>query len=287
MASLLRLESPILLLMVLLALLSWPERGGAVDTCLPPADIHVLAIGVCPPWQPEPGNCAENVSLFVDTLVDFMQVPRVNVHTVLCAQATLEGVRRGFDRLRETSTGESGVIVYFNGHGVILPVGRDGRLHEEVFCLWSEEYPFAGIYAVMAGIWMRAGEFAELLNSVPARAKVMIADTCHAGEIWDELPEQTKIEYGLEGAALLAAARAGGYALSGPKHTIFTQSLCKAMRGGAKNLRQAFEIAQPETTALSRPLCTSHSLARATLLCTEQIPTINDPGQVTPLFCLQ
>ncbi|MFW5791247.1 MAG: caspase family protein [Desulfohalobiaceae bacterium] len=226
------------------------------------------------------------MSLFLDTLMESMLVPPANVHTVLNAQATREGVLQGFDRLKKASTDDSGIIVYFNGHGVILPVGREGRLHEEVFCLWSEEYPFAGIYAVMSGIWMRAGEFAELLNRVPARAKVMIADTCHAGEIWDELPQQTKIEYGLEGAALLAAARAGGYALSGPEHTIFTHSLCRAMQEGAKNLRQAFEIAQRETIILSRPLCKSYSQARSKHLCTEQVPTIEDPGQVIPLFQL-
>ena len=212
-------------------------------------------------------------------------IPRKNILTLFGSQATYEGVAKAFDCLSRRLCPDSALIIYFNGHGILLPEGSGSGHPEYVFVLWSEEFPFAGLYAVLAHVWMNDLEFSKRVKKLPGKAKLVIADTCHAvGVGQDLLPKGMKIDYGLEDAALMAAAEAGQSAISTQNHALFTMALVTAMDSGARNLMEAFQMAKTATMKESRVMCPHLTQRTSKGKCTEQNPTLEDPDSIVPLF---
>ncbi|MEK6224210.1 MAG: caspase family protein [Thermodesulfobacteriales bacterium] len=244
---------------------------------------YVLAIGSCPPWQALRTVCKNDVDLFVSTVVRTMGIPPGNVKELVNSEAAYGGVVKGFKWLKESASEDSTVIVYYNGHGVLLD-GIDGKSKEEVFVLWSQDFPFAGLYAVMAKIWMTDKEFSDLLAAVPGRAKLVVADTCHAGGAEEYLEYKGKhTDYGLVDTALLAAAEAGQLAFATGDYGLFTLRLSDAMRNSS-NLEEAFYKARLRTMEESKDICKELKDKKLKDKCKEQGPTIDDPLGIVKLF---
>ena len=259
------------------------QIAGGVD----PEMTYVLAIGCCVPWK-KPQTCSNTVRLFVDAATAQLNIPHKNILTLIDKEATYEGVLRGFKWLSEKSSPDNAVIIYYNGHGAILPEGSGTGESEDVFVLWSEKFPFAGLYAVLAHIWMNDEKFSDLVDKLPGKAKLVIADTCHALEEWEDLhPGDAKIDYGLKDAALMAAALAGQPAVSTRNHALFTEQLVKAMYSNVDNLKEAFDLAQRETKKESRIFFRNLSKKTWGAACFEQGPTLEDPANILPLFILK
>jgi hypothetical protein len=259
------------------------NKAEPIDT----QDTYILAIGSCPPWHPLKNICRNDVRLFVSTAVSTMGIPTENIKEIVDSEATYEGVVKGFRWLKEKSSSDSAVIVYYNGHGTLLQsIGGEANKKEEVFVLWSEEFPFAGLYAVVAKIWMTDKEFASLIGDVPGRAKVVVADTCHAGGA-DEYLERRgkKVDYGLEDTALLAAAEAGQLAFATGDYGLFTLRLSDAMRNSA-DLQEAFYKARVKTMEESRSICRELREKKSKDYCEEQGPMFDDPFGIVKLFKL-
>jgi hypothetical protein len=85
-----------------------------------PKNTFILAIGSCPPWQPIRTVCKNDVDLFVATAVKTMGIPQENVKEVVDPEATYGGVVKGFEWLKEKASDNSAVIVYYNGHGMLV-----------------------------------------------------------------------------------------------------------------------------------------------------------------------
>lgn len=250
-----------------------------------PKNTFILAIGSCPPWQPIRTVCKNDVDLFVATAVKTMGIPQENVKEVVDPEATYGGVVKGFEWLKEKASDDSAVIVYYNGHGVLLD-GIDGKNKEEVFVLWSEDFPFAGLYAVTAKIWMTDKELASYINQVPGRAKLIVADTCHAGEAEEYLKYKGKhVDYGLVDTALLAATEAGELALATGDYGLFTLRLSDAMRDSS-NMEEAFYKARQKTMEESKGICGELKKKDSKDKCEEQGPTIDDPLGIVKHFKL-
>jgi len=246
---------------------------------------YVLAIGSCPPWQALRTVCKNDVDLFVSTVVRAMGIPPGNVKELVNSEAAYGGVVKGFKWLKESASEDSSVIVYYNGHGMLLD-GIDDKNKEEVFVLWSQDFPFAGLYAVMAKIWMTDKEFSDLLAAVPGRAKLVVADTCHAGGAEEYLEYKGKhVDYGLENTALIAAAAAGQLAFATGDYGLFTLRLSDAMRDSS-NLKEAFYKARQETLEESKSICSELKHKKSKDQCKEQGPTLDDPLGVVKLFKL-
>lgn len=248
-----------------------------------PANTYVLAIGSCPPWQELKDVCRNDVDLFISTAIKTIRIPPANIKTVVDSEATYKGVVEGFEWLAGVSSDDSSVIVYYNGHGMLLD-NSDGRGKQEVFVLWSEKFPFAGLYAVMAKIWMTDKEFASYLNEIPGRTKVVVADTCHAAGAEEYLKYKgAKINYGLENTALIAAAEAGQLAFATGDYGLFTLRLSDAMRNSS-NLEEAFYKARTKTIEESRGICQELKSKESKHSCKEQGPTLDDPLDIVRLF---
>lgn len=249
-----------------------------------PSNTYVLAIGSCPPWQSLKTVCKNDVDLFVSTIVATMGVPPSNIKKIIDSEATYQGVVKGFSWLKDRVSEDSSVIVYYNGHGMLLNV--DGKGKEEVFVLWSEKFPFAGLYAVMAKIWMTDKEFAALLNQVPGRARLVVADTCHAAGAEEYLKYNGKhVDYGLEDTALMAAAEAGQLAFATGDYGLFTLRLSDSMRTSS-SMEEAFFKARLKTMKESKDICSELKTKKSKHTCKEQGPTLDDPLGLVRYFKL-
>ena len=265
---------------------SFATSYAAQQELIDPEDTYVLAIGSCPPWQELKGVCKNDVDLIISTAIETMGIPSANIKTVVDSEATYKGVEEGFKWLQDSASDSSSVIVYYNGHGMLLD-NIEGKGKEEVFVLWSKEFPFAGLYAVMAKIWMTDKEFAALLNKVPGRAKLVIADTCHAGGAEEYLKYKGKrINYELEDTALIAAAEAGQLAFATGDYSLFTLRLSDAMRTSS-NLEEAFYKAREKTVEESRGICQELKRDKSKQACKVQGPTLDDPLDIVRMFELE
>ena len=254
---------------------------------LDPEKTYVLAISCCVPWN-GPRTCRDTVRLFVDAATVRLGIPPENILTVVDERATYEGVANGFKWLSRKSGPDKTIVVYYNGHGALLPEGSGRGDPEYVFVLWSKKFPFAGLYAVLAHIWMNDRQFSAFVNCVPAKAKLVIADTCHAVGAGEDLyPKGRKIDYGLEEAALMAAAEVGGPAFSAPKYALFTRELVAAMNSGVNSLKEAFDTARRKTMKESKIICRNLPEKISEVDCIEQRPTLEDPENIAPLFLLR
>ena len=260
-----------------------PARAGEPDR-IDPRHTHVLAVGACPPFgRVAPAVCRDSVQGMVAALVGAMGVPPEQVSTLLDAQADYPGVAGELRRLAQVLKPEDALVFYYIGHGSLIPVqeggGRSGM--DEVFCLWTPRPPFAAIYAVSAGLWMRDDELAKLLAQIPARDKLLIVDSCHSGESARFLcSRDCTVDYEVGQDALLAATRLHQVALvnADGRMGLFTSELLRALDKGSPNLKVAFDIARQATRDASRTLC------RRLGSCRIQSPTLSDPAGIVARF---
>lgn len=260
-----------------------PARAGEPGR-IDPRHTHVLAVGACPPFgRVAPAVCRDSVQEMVAALVGAMGVPPQQVSTLLDAQADYPGVAGELRRLAQVSQAGDALIFYYIGHGSLIPVqeGDEGSGMDEVFCLWTPRPPFAAIYAVSAGLWMRDDELAKLLAQIPARDKLLIVDSCHSGETAQILcPGDCAVDYDTGQDALLAAAQRHQIALlsADRRMGLFTSELLRALDKGSPNLKAAFDIARQATRDASRKLC------RRLGSCLIQSPTLSDPAGIVARF---
>jgi hypothetical protein len=251
-----------------------------------PAAIHVLAIGSCPPWRPDFNDCERDVSLFTEAVRDTIGVPPDQIITLVDEQATAIAVRQTFLQLQTSMAEGSVIIVYYNGHGTLLPKG-DGAQDEmqETFLLWSESAPFAALYAVHAGIWMTDRELAQLIGTLPIRDALVVLDTCYALGASNEMMVRADGSE-LEGVALMASSLAHERSWASKQSAIFTRNLVNAMRSGSATLHEAFQKAGPGTVAEAAELCADPGSIRSGGDCAPQDPALVDPDGITGRFHL-
>ncbi len=245
-----------------------------------PASIYVLALGSCPPWLPKIRVCRHDVLQFAEAARDLTGVPANQITTLIDEEATTTAVRAAFAKLRDLMPQGSTIIVYYVGHGMLLP--RSGKTEgesDETFLLWSASFPFAALYAVHAGIWMRDSELAQLIDALPAESALLVLDTCDAsgadGAVLSRPSRSPQI-------ALMASSRAHEIAFADLTSATFTRNLVEAMRTRVPTLHEAFLLAQKETAAEAALRCEGAvASGSAGEDCTPQDAELVDPSGIT------
>ncbi len=237
----------------------------------------MLAVGVCPPWKEFPNSCKNNVELISSTLRQAMQIPKANQKLLTDQAASFSGVSQGLAWLKKYSTANTTVIIYYNGHGMLVPDPQTGEV-TEVFVLWSRQFPFAGIYAVLKKIWMSSTVFAQSIAPIQAKNIIVIADTCHAQKADKKLQHSSgDIPFGPRNEVVILSARANEFALSLKKHALFTENLALAIKQN-NDMERAFEQARSITIKKSRQICDDYTQPPS--WCTGQTPSANDPNLI-------
>jgi len=241
-----------------------------------PASIYVLAVGSCPPWRPKIRVCRHDVVQFAEAARDLIGVPANQITTLIDEEAMATAVRSAFANLQGSMPPGSTIVVYYVGHGMLLPKrgGAEGGT-EETFLLWSASFPFAALYAAQAGIWTDA-ELGGLIDALPAESALVVLDTCDAsgadGAVLSRPSRSPQI-------ALMASSRAHEIAFADLTSATFTRNLVEAMRTRVPTLREAFLLAQKETVAEAAMRCEGAvASGSAGEECTPQEPELVDPS---------
>jgi uncharacterized caspase-like protein len=208
---------------------------------------------------------------------DLIGVPANQITTLIDEEATATAVRAAFAKLRDSMPQGSTIIVYYVGHGMLLPKsGKAEGESEETFLLWSASVPFAALYAVQAGIWMTDSALAELIDTLPAESALLVLDTCDAsgadGAVLSRPSRSPQI-------ALMSSSRAHEIAFADLTSATFTRNLVEAMRTRVPTLHEAFLLAQEETAAEAAMRCEGAvASGSAGEDCTPQEPELVDPS---------
>ncbi|AGB80498.1 hypothetical protein D781_0103 [Serratia sp. FGI94] len=110
-------------------------------------------------------------------------------------------------------------LFYFAGHGYIESTGG--------YLVTSEcEHGDEGF---------SLNELLSIVNSSPAKNKIIVLDCCHAG-IMGVLPLEGNISLLSDGVSILTASSSTQYALSSNDNGVFTSLFVDALNGGAANL---------------------------------------------------
>lgn len=248
---------------------------------------------------------------FVDTMKRKIGVPESNVRMVLGTDATYDGLVSGIQWLASRTQPDDTAVIYFNGHGSQIPDQPpldevDGR--DEVFCFprvsgermdWRE--------ALRRKLIMTDDQFNKLIKKIPARKKIIVADTCHSGTInkavaagQDELtskyfplldpdsgkeltslsPKSSAPNYGNDNEALLASCLDSetSWESGKLKAGVFTYHLLRSIEEGAPDLEKAFEKAREATIRYVK------AEVRPNQRPVSQTPSLTDPHGLVKLF---
>lgn len=160
--------------------------------------------------------------------------PPDQVHLLTSEDAHRQQILAALDRLAQSTSSQSTVVVYFSGHGyqAISPTG-------EFYYLMPNGYDLHRLYQTA----IRGGEFTDRLHAIPARKLLVLLDCCHAGGVGEAkaprlqltkspLPSeaQSLLTEGA-GRVLIASSQEDESSFAGKPYSAFTLALIEALCG--------------------------------------------------------
>lgn len=157
--------------------------------------------------------------------------PEGQVQVLTGEQATRSHIISALERLANTTTAESTVLVYFSGHGyqVMKPL-KSYYLMPHGYS--TEDLPDTAI---------SGGEFTELLREIPAQKLLVLLDCCHAGGLSDvsgfqiakaPLPPEAQRMFARGGGRMmLGSSMPDELSYAGEPYSAFTYALMKGLCG--------------------------------------------------------
>lgn len=166
-----------------------------------------------------------------DILVDPQRCayPANQVKLLTESQATRQGILDGLDWLstQVQDDTEGAVVVYFSGHGGLMPA-----YHLIPFDYNAQDLASTAVSGV---------ELTEKLRAIRAQKLLILLDCCHAGGIADAKgpsfvkspvpPELNKVLTAGSGRVVIASSRGDEYSYTGTPYSVFTQALREGLAG--------------------------------------------------------
>jgi hypothetical protein len=250
------------------------ETPGEGET---PKRLYCLAVGVS---LGKLKYCEDDTKKFMDVVKGRLGAQDADVRMLLGKEASHAGFVEGMKWLATRTRPQDSAIIYFNGHGSSIPDQpprdeADGR--DEAFVLYHDEgKQYTWREAVKKKFIMVDDEFDVLMQKIPARNKILIADACHSGTLSKEpdsegeelvskyyplLDPDTGEElkplkakavpthYSSGNEACMAACLDNQSSYESPrlKSSLFTHYLLQAIDGGARDLQSAFNTSRVQT----------------------------------------
>ncbi len=265
---------------------------------------HLLAVGICPPWKSggrvSPA-CANNVAAIKQVVGSALGTAEADIHTLLNAAATYDGLDRAFDKMAGRAGPGDRVILYFSVHGGALHQLADYRselrrsgtfapLHDTgVLMLWTEAQPFTTLSALAAKQWIAGSDLARMIDRIEAAELIVVLDSCNAAIEFDAFASVVGAK-STQRRAVVASALSWQFAnfdRSGSM-ALFTSNLAPAIATGSSSFARAVDAAARKTRADAEALCPESATVRsieklygagrqaARRIC-EQTPVARDP----------
>lgn len=160
--------------------------------------------------------------------------PPEQVHLLTKEQANRDGIIAALDRLAQSATPDSTVIIYFSGHGyqVSSSIG-------EAYYLMPFGYDQTKLYKTA----ISGQEFITKLQVISAKKLLVLLDCCHAGGLGDTStlgyaaekaplpPEAQALFHQGKGRVVIASSNANEKSFAGRPYSAFTLSLIEALAG--------------------------------------------------------
>ena len=247
---------------------------------------HLLAIGICPPWKPQPQEvCEQGVAAIAAALQARLGIADENVLSLVNSGATAEGLRKGVAQLQDLGPSDR-LIIFANLHAGARIPGTMANADNDVFVLWTEEEPAAMPFALARGDWITASVFAGMIHSIPAGEIVMILDACESDAVSSLFVAAHPDNDHVRPEAVITSSRADQFANFNADVTmaLFTQELAQALHSTEGSLLNAAEDAASRTAAAAIPICDAMSEQVIEdgfdpLSCRQQ-PVIHDPDEL-------
>lgn len=242
-----------------------------------PKKLYCLAVGVS---LGKLKYCEDDTRKFVAVMKGKLGIEEADVRTLLGREATHAGFSEGMKWLAAQARPQDSAIIYFNGHGASVPDQpplEEVDKRDEAFVLYhSDNKRYSWREALNKKFIMLDDEFNVLMKKIPARYKVLIADSCHSGTLSKEASSENEelvskyyplldpdtgeelktfkaksapISYGNDNEACMAACLDNQSSYESPrlKSSVFTHYLLGAISTGAVDLRKAFDKARAST----------------------------------------
>jgi uncharacterized caspase-like protein len=159
-------------------------------------------------------------------------VEQVNVLTK--EQAKRNDILTALDKLAQSTTADSTVIIYFSGHGY-----RIESTMGEAYYLMPFGYEIDKLYkTAISGL-----EFTTKLKAIPAKKLLVLLDCCHAGGLGNPknlgytlskapLPPEAQTLFAEgKGRVVIASSTADEYSFAGKPYSAFTLALIESLAG--------------------------------------------------------
>lgn len=160
--------------------------------------------------------------------------PPEQVHLLTKEEANRDGIIAALDRLAQSTTPDSTVIIYFSGHGyqVSSPIGKAYYL-----------IPFGYDQTKLYETAISGQEFITKLQAISAKKLLVLLDCCHAGGLGDTStlgyaaekaplpPEAQALFHQGKGRVVIASSNANEKSFAGRPYSAFTLTLIEALAG--------------------------------------------------------
>ncbi|MBC1238099.1 caspase family protein [Nostoc sp. 2RC] len=169
--------------------------------------------------------------------------PPQQVHLLTKEQANREEILAALDKLAQSTTPDSTVIVYFSGHGyqVNSPIG-------EAYYLM----PFGYDQTKLHKTGISGTEFITKLQAIAAKKLLILLDCCHAGGLVDTSklgyeaqkaplpPEAQALFHQGKGRFVIASSQADEKSFAGRPYSAFTLALIEALAGKGASQKDGY-----------------------------------------------
>lgn len=130
--------------------------------------------------------CEDDAKRFVGLMEDKLKLPRENVRMLLGSHSTKEDFLGALRWLAQRTQPEDLVIIYFSGHGTLVP-DPPGIRHEDgksaAFVCYHTKQNLRIDDPDLDRILLLGAHFAKAMRDVPARRRLIVVDSCHSGSI--------------------------------------------------------------------------------------------------------
>lgn len=171
--------------------------GAHAQTVAGTGSLHVLAIGVCPPYRTHiPVEvCRNSTSSITQAFETHVGVSKDNITTLIDENSTGRNFLKTLDDYKNTLTSDDRLLVYLLMHGdafsdwanyynatgwvsaVSAPLREE---NDDVLVFWTKDEPTVPALALAEKDWLSASEIATALESVKAKVSVIL-ESCSSG----------------------------------------------------------------------------------------------------------
>ncbi|WP_428642210.1 hypothetical protein [Roseibium sp.] len=254
---------------------------------------HVLAIGDCPPWNPQSVEiCRHSIEKVVSAFAPRLEAGPDSLHMLINEGASAAALKRKATELANRLGPEDRLFIYAN-----LPLGLEETTEPDtapgyVLELWAEEKPATAKDAIGDGTWISVSAFAAMIHAIPAGKVVLILDANNSHAINLQLLENHSTDLKDRPEALVSSSGAGQSANYSADRTIslFAKHLALALGETEGNLMEVIQVAISGTRQAAIPICAAlkekNGQSDTGAADCNQVPEIYDPSEILDSFKL-